>query len=155
LVAGSLQKQLYRNTIRVPKRKELYCFGWGDDIATKRHVARWAWMSDRLNHVKSIYGDCVEADPMVRGGVPVIRGTRVPVSLLFANIASDMTVTEVADDLDLDVGKVRAIVKCIAIAFDRPQHEYDPARRMHEFEETTEGLCYGEQDSDTGVSEGT
>ncbi|WP_151639022.1 DUF433 domain-containing protein [Noviherbaspirillum aerium] len=48
--------------------------------------------------------DCSKAqglvwiDPERMGGVPCFRGTRVPVRLLFANLAAGLTVGEIVDD---------------------------------------------------------
>ena len=42
--------------------------------------------------------DIVVVDPHVMGGVPCFRGTRVPVSTLFDNLAGGMTLDEILDD---------------------------------------------------------
>ncbi|MBK9262568.1 MAG: DUF433 domain-containing protein [Polyangiaceae bacterium] len=40
----------------------------------------------------------ISIDPSIRGGRPVIAGTRVPVALLVGKVATGMTPTEVADE---------------------------------------------------------
>lgn len=39
--------------------------------------------------------DLIISDPKVMSGVPCFRGTRVPVSLLFENLAAGMTIEEI------------------------------------------------------------
>jgi uncharacterized protein (DUF433 family) len=41
--------------------------------------------------------DLVVSDPEIMGGVPCFRGTRVPVSTLFDNLASGLTVNEILE----------------------------------------------------------
>jgi uncharacterized protein (DUF433 family) len=39
--------------------------------------------------------DVVVRDPAIMGGVPVLRGTRIPVSLIFENLADGMTIDQI------------------------------------------------------------
>ena len=39
----------------------------------------------------------VSSDPEVLGGTPVFQGTRVPVAVLFENLADGMTLDEIID----------------------------------------------------------
>jgi len=39
----------------------------------------------------------VSSDPEVMGGTPVFKGTRVPVAVLFENLADGMTLDEILD----------------------------------------------------------
>ncbi len=39
--------------------------------------------------------DLIVSDPDIMGGTPCFRGTRVPVSVLFRNLADGMTVDEI------------------------------------------------------------
>jgi uncharacterized protein (DUF433 family) len=41
--------------------------------------------------------DLIISDPKVMSGVPCFRGTRVPVSLLFENLAAGMTIEEILE----------------------------------------------------------
>ncbi|MFN0134821.1 MAG: DUF433 domain-containing protein [Phycisphaerae bacterium] len=49
----------------------------------------------------------VEADPAKCHGRPVIRGTRVPVSILAGSVTGGMTIEEVAREYDVTVDDVR------------------------------------------------
>ena len=126
----------YRNQMAIPAYKALQHFWVNVRHNTSPYkVERWAMLNDRVRYAKHLVQECVHIDPLIRGGVPVVRGSRVPISLVLANIADNMTLLEIADDLNLDESKITSFVKCLAIAFDRPQHEYDSTRRVHELKE--------------------
>ena len=44
--------------------------------------------------------DLIIADPEILGGAPVFRGTRVPIEVLFENLASGMSVDEILEDYE-------------------------------------------------------
>ena len=146
------QTKNYRIEFTVPDRKEQLEF-WRDSNVHSRAIRGWALMIDRLNHARDLYAECVETNLLVRGGVPVISGTRVPIATVLANIASDMSISVIADDLDLDVDKLTAFFQCISIAFDRPMNEYHSTRRVHELQEIEAFVCDGGKDNDSRIPE--
>ena len=50
----------------------------------------------------------VVADPQILGGKPVIKGTRVPVSLVLGKVAGGMSIDEVRDEYYLTDEGIRA-----------------------------------------------
>lgn len=52
--------------------------------------------------------DRIEIDPAVGFGRPRIRGTRVPLDVLFARLAAGLAEREVAKEYGIDVADVRA-----------------------------------------------
>jgi uncharacterized protein (DUF433 family) len=64
--------------------------------------------------------DRVEIDAARQQGVPVLRGTRLKVSQLLAELAESPGIDEVADDLELDSDAVRDVLHCLSISLDRP-----------------------------------
>jgi uncharacterized protein (DUF433 family) len=60
-------------------------------------------------------------DPGIRGGVPVLAGTRFPVPQVLAEIAGGSSVTEVAEDFDLDEDLIVRFLEGMAALLDRPQ----------------------------------
>lgn len=50
----------------------------------------------------------ITVDPAVRSGKPVIKGTRVPVSLVIAQLAGGATMEDVIEDFKITVEDVRA-----------------------------------------------
>ena len=53
-------------------------------------------------------------DPEVCHGKPVIRGTRMPVSLVIGSLAGGMSMDEVPREYDLSVENIRAALKFAA-----------------------------------------
>ncbi|EQD36919.1 protein containing DUF433, partial [mine drainage metagenome] len=56
----------------------------------------------------------VVVDPAVLHGKPVIRGTRVPVSIVVGSLAGGMTFEDVQREYDLTAEDVRAALKFAA-----------------------------------------
>ena len=56
--------------------------------------------------------DLIVSDPEVMSGMPCFRGTRVPVALLFENVAAGMTVDEILETWpSLDRADVLAVLR--------------------------------------------
>lgn len=56
--------------------------------------------------------DLVVSNPEIMSGAPCFRGTRVPVALLFENLAAGMTVEEILDTWPtLERGDVLAVLE--------------------------------------------
>lgn len=62
----------------------------------------------------------ITADKAVRFGVPVIRGTRVPVDVLLGKMAGGMSPEEVAREYEVSLEDVRA---ALAYAAQQIAHE--------------------------------
>lgn len=148
-----------RSDIDVPLRKKKFAEvggTWSDiwsysasDAMKARH---WAIMTSRISHAKDAFSQCIDANPLIRSGTPVVKDTRVPVSAIFANLAADMSVSDIADDLGLPQETLVAIVQCVATLFDGLANEYDPARRMHKLEAIKESMRAGREDLGPSVS---
>jgi uncharacterized protein (DUF433 family) len=74
----------------------------------------------RLREAVVMLRNSVEIDPQKRGGVPVLKGTRITVARVIAELADDLSVSEIADDLDLDEMQIRCFLAGMAIHLDRP-----------------------------------
>jgi uncharacterized protein (DUF433 family) len=59
-------------------------------------------LAERLAVAMRLLNGAVEIDPEVRSGIPVVRGTRIAVSRILAEIADDYRLSEIADNLDID-----------------------------------------------------
>ena len=65
--------------------------------------------------------DLIIADPEIMGGAPVFRGTRVPIEVLFENLASGMTVDEILEDYEsLSRSDVIRVLELTSSALLRP-----------------------------------
>jgi uncharacterized protein (DUF433 family) len=78
------------------------------------------WLTERTQHASRELGDCVELSPEKLGGVPVLRGTRVSIAQILAEIGEGQSVEEVAADFDLDVSLVKKLVLGLASCLDQP-----------------------------------
>lgn len=52
----------------------------------------------------------VEVNPQVQSGVPVLRGTRVPVSAILDNFAYGVSATEISEQFQVPQDRVEAIL---------------------------------------------
>lgn len=80
-------------------------------------------LAERLSIAVKLLDDSVEIDRDVRGGVPVVRGTRISVARILAEVADDHRLSEVADSLDIDVKVLTKIIEGLSIHLDRPVEE--------------------------------
>jgi len=61
----------------------------------------------------------IDVDPNMRGGLPVVRGTRFPLARVLAELAEGRTLHELAADMDLDGETVREVLRALADDFNR------------------------------------
>lgn len=71
--------------------------------------------------------DRVAIDPAVHHGTPVIRGTRVPVARIIAELAGGMTKEEVAREYDVTPEDVAAALRYAAELVDSEEFHSIPA----------------------------
>ena len=66
--------------------------------------------------------DQIVIDPRICHGKPVIRGTRMPVSLIVGSLAGGMEFEEVAREYDLTPTQIRAALKFAGELVDQQEH---------------------------------
>ena len=64
--------------------------------------------------------ESVEVDPEKRGGVPVLRGTRLTLAQLLAEIADGRHVVEIASDFEIDLEMAKRFLEGLSLSLDRP-----------------------------------
>lgn len=64
----------------------------------------------------------IEIDPARAHGKPVIRGTRVPISILVGSIAGGMSIADTAQQYDVTEDDVLASLKYAAELVERERH---------------------------------
>jgi uncharacterized protein (DUF433 family) len=52
----------------------------------------------------------VEVNPRVQGGVPVLRGTRMPVNAIIDNSGYGVSVAEISEQFEVSQDRVKAIL---------------------------------------------
>ncbi len=77
------------------------------------------WLTARIQQATRDLGECVEWNPNKVGGVPVLKGTRISVAQILAEIGEGQSAEEVADDFELDVNLVKKLVQGLAVCLDR------------------------------------
>jgi uncharacterized protein (DUF433 family) len=66
--------------------------------------------------------DQIVIDPKICHGKPVIRGTRMPVSLIVGSLAGGMGFEEVEREYTLTRGQIRAALKFAGELVDQEEH---------------------------------
>ena len=77
-------------------------------------------MAERLATAIQLLNDSIEIDADVLSGVPVVRGTRISVARVLAEVADNPTLSAIADNLEIDVQSLKNIIEGISICLDRP-----------------------------------
>lgn len=114
-------KTLPRSLVQIQRSDRKDIRGWkGGDLPSMRHVKYQSWLADRVNYATLLLCDSVEIDPGIRSGVPVLRGTRVPLSQALAEIAEGSSIVEIADDMEIDVSTIRGFIEGFSVWMDRP-----------------------------------
>jgi uncharacterized protein (DUF433 family) len=76
-------------------------------------------LKQRLEYGLRELSDVIEIHHEIRGGVPVIKGSRIPIAKILAELGEDMTLSEIADDYNLNIQQVRMFIQGLAILLDR------------------------------------
>ncbi|MFM9959958.1 MAG: DUF433 domain-containing protein [Planctomycetaceae bacterium] len=78
-----------------------------------------SWIAKRSAHALRELQECVEIDPAKRCGRPVLKGTRMSIAQLLAELGEGRSTFEVADDFGLDAALVNKFVSGLAGCLDR------------------------------------
>jgi uncharacterized protein (DUF433 family) len=87
-------------------------------MATK--IRKEEWLSQKLDFAMTTLNESIEIDPDIRGGIPVVRGTRIPVARILAEVAADSRLSEIAEDFSIDRDTLKNLIDGIATKIDRP-----------------------------------
>ena len=58
--------------------------------------------------------DRIILDPAILGGKPIIRGTRIPVTIVVGSLAGGITFQEIQREYDITADDIRAALKYLA-----------------------------------------
>jgi uncharacterized protein (DUF433 family) len=78
------------------------------------------WLAERARYAVAMLRDCTEVNPKKCGGVPVLKGTRFSLAQVLAEIAEGRSVSELAEDFELEPAMIKEFLEGMAIALDRP-----------------------------------
>jgi|OpeIllAssembly_1097287.scaffolds.fasta_scaffold763392_1 uncharacterized protein (DUF433 family) len=90
------------------------------DSLTASAQAAGQWLTQRAQYATRELSDCVEWNADKLGGAPVLKGTRISVAQVLAELGEGQSAEEVAADFDLDVALVKRLVQGLAVCLDRP-----------------------------------
>lgn len=79
-----------------------------------------AWVAERARFAILLLRECVELNPRKHGGVPVLRGTRFPISHVFAELSDGLSIGQLAADFELDRDMLKNLLMAISIHLDQP-----------------------------------
>ncbi|HEX7446921.1 MAG TPA: DUF433 domain-containing protein [Pirellulales bacterium] len=77
-------------------------------------------LAERLSIAVQLMNDSIDIDPDVLSGVPVVRGTRISVARVLAEIADNSNLSAIADNLEIDFQSLKNIIEGLSIRLDRP-----------------------------------
>ena len=66
------------------------------------------------NDYQMVIPNRIVLDPAIAHGKPIIRGTRLPVSIVVGSLAGGMTFEEVQREYDITADDIRAALKFVA-----------------------------------------
>lgn len=78
------------------------------------------WVTERMRCAVPTLQELVEVDPDKRGGVPVLKGTRITVAQLIAELAEDRTMSQIATAFRLDKEQIRRVLEGLSVYLDHP-----------------------------------
>jgi len=78
------------------------------------------WLVQRVEFASSELSDCIERNPQKVNCVPVVKGSRISVAQIFAELAEGMSADEVAEDFSLDPALVKRLVSGLSVCLDQP-----------------------------------
>ncbi len=86
-----------------------------------------SWAQERRRHLKerrenaiAVLKTTVDVSPDSFGGVPLLKGSRIPVARVLAELAEDRKPSEIADELSLDPRLLTQMLTSLAIFLDWP-----------------------------------
>lgn len=72
----------------------------------------------------------ISVDPEVRGGEPCLRGSRIPVAMLFAELLNDWDIDDVADELGVDKARLKVMYEAVVAAMEKLLSDAFEAERL-------------------------
>ena len=77
------------------------------------------WVRTRLDAAVAAIHDSTDVDPEIRGGVVVLKGTRMPVFRILAEFTEDYSAAQIAEEYSLDHSVIKQFLMGLSIYFER------------------------------------
>ncbi|WP_082483776.1 DUF433 domain-containing protein [Methylobacterium sp. Leaf87] len=78
------------------------------------------WFIESRAQGLDILKDTVDIDRSVRGGVPVLKGTRFTIAQLLAELSETRGPDEIAENFDLSADQIRNLLNGLAMLMNKP-----------------------------------
>ncbi len=78
------------------------------------------WMTNRLRLSAQQLREVVTIDPDIRGGVPVLSGTRISIAQIFIEISEGESIVEMSNEYGIGISVLKALFEGMATHFDQP-----------------------------------
>lgn len=107
---------------KVPSLEERLNDQWGRafrDLGDRR-LKTQNWVAECVANGYQTLTTTLTIDPDIRGGVPVLKGTRFTAAQALAELAETSGVTEFADEFDVDADVVRDMLMGLSLILHRP-----------------------------------
>jgi uncharacterized protein (DUF433 family) len=98
-------------------------FEWRFAQGPKRAAYDVLAVFGRLEQATYLALEHIDVDSMIRGGVPVLRGTRFTIAQVLAEVADGSSVADLTTDYDLERSRIVGALRSLAAALDR---QYKP-----------------------------
>jgi len=78
-----------------------------------------------VNYFEKVTRDysSISMNKEIVGGMPVVKGTRIPVALIISCLSEGMTIEEISEDFGLKENEVRESLNYVVDLLNRPFHE--------------------------------
>ncbi|WP_342543325.1 DUF433 domain-containing protein [Paenisporosarcina sp. FSL H8-0542] len=108
------------NRIHIGLRDETSAYNGYYQLTRKRVVD----MSNGKSYLESVVIDhaVTSVKHNVLGGLPSIKGTRVPISTIIACLAEEMSIAEISEDYDLSPEQIKSSLLFIVDVLNRPYY---------------------------------
>jgi uncharacterized protein (DUF433 family) len=81
-------------------------------------LAEEDWMAERIRYAAFLMHECVQVDPDVRSGIPVLRGTHFTVAQLLQELADGQCIPDIARRFRIEQEQMRRVLEGMAIYLD-------------------------------------
>jgi uncharacterized protein (DUF433 family) len=106
---------------RTPPLDERMPWAWGRAVSVlfDRRLRTERWLAECVAAGFETLSVSITIDPDIRGGVPVMKGTRFTVAQALAELAETSGVTEFAEEFDIDPTVVRNMLGGLSLILHR------------------------------------
>ena len=101
-------------------------------LPAKEYLSRDELIREKVTHALTELRDCVVVSREIRGGIPVLKGTRMPISRILAELADDLSASQVGEDFELNTAEIQRFLGALSMYMDQSfANDRISTRQMH------------------------